>query len=1042
VTGVGSNFRDFLINVRIGLRDGQIGSALDDKVHSNRRVSKSKLDLLLPGESGQDKVRVQYIVGKEIEDALNNRRHALRYKQLMPNTFLNATVPIYFHDLKIGVINLEWDWEHLKQGFSSLNLTGLSKNAPKAGRKKVEEYLSERLPLVYRMADYLSLVIDYFDDIGHLAPLPTGKQLTDAKFVKDITREGALRRVMRYYVGRGMEEAKKLVEKNVGNIEAEKRCLQDLVDAVGYFLASTHNLRILVSVRRKVKEGKQHVLRQHVFHWLEGIDKYEGYRKADIPIVDRGSVLATCAYRGVPLFGSVEDKKLHLSSLCRELLSYSGQANRLLAAIRYSPAGPNPRHEVGVPLVFGKSMLGTFDFEQFEQKRTKGSPPNLERRALCSHLEWGRAISFLIAYLEDARGASGTRPAAFRRFQLLCAQLIAEVPIEDKQFMAIATDAFAEIIPVKNVRLEEELPVCDHKTSQSRLIAPLRFRGPGDHGLSWEWNESPGALLQSKSESEPGKTVTAMMTSYHALVQSLRPQDPGDGKFLTAITRIMDDLLVEENRIIEDSADAAKSALNIFSFLHKSLSDYLPDSGWEPKPSIPRRYAWFLHVSRFDPETGRQEWVCNPDSSDSNKRLAYCHTDEMDAILRETRARTDENVVFSLSKVLEERAQGSPLQRFNRNDFEKVVDNIRKHLPSEPNDADLIEAITARLSHSKSGEGDEIEEGPRALGFTRSVAIAGRPIVVPEINLSPNRSERDHGWFWKHPYTVIGIPFMLATDCVAVLNIFRRRESPSDMNFFRIEERDKAGELAQVVNALLAKLMAVEEFSVIPDKTLSERLLSLGSELNKRADIATKLIVIRSPFARSRESFDVLYNHLFGHHGRFKTLRTAVRLPDEERSYTNSNVVIRVENDHKDDAARHEKLHKLGGDLKRISEHAKCIFLFASRARDVELKSVPFYASRFPLLSYDESLLQRDTEDEDDLYFRWLLGTVLRHLSTGTRLLARRNTCNHASFRKQVLGCERTQERADFYWAVEHLQNRSLWRPNKELLLLNNWAEE
>jgi hypothetical protein len=887
------------------------------------------------------------------------------------------------------------------------------------------------------MADYLSLVIDYFDDIEHLAPLPTSRQLTDAQFVSDTTREGALRRVMRYYVGRGMEAAKKLVEETVDSGEAEKRCLKDLVDAVGYFLASTHNLRILVSVRRKPAEDNQDVLCQHVSHWLEGIDEYEGYRERDIPIVDGGSVLATCAYRGVPLFGAVKDGKLHLNPLCRELFRDSDQANRLLT-VRYSPAGPNPRHEVGVPLIFGKKMLGTFDFEQFEQEPTKDSPLNLERRALCSHLEWGRAISFLIAYLEDARATPDTRPPAFRSFQLLCAQLIAEVPIQDKQFMAIATDAFAEIVPVKNASLEQTLPVANDKCIQNRLIAPLRFRGPGDHGLSWEWDDSSNALLQSKSESEPGKTVTAMMTSYHALIQSLRPQDPGDTKFLTAIKRIIDALPLEENKIIEKAADAAQSALKIFSFLHKSLFAYLPDSAWEATPSTPRRYAWFLHVSCLDPTTGREAWVCNPDSDHPAERLAYCHTEEMEEILRQTNGIAKDDVVANLSQILEERARESGLQSFNRQAFEKVIDAIRTELPSDPDRDALIGALTARLSRPKS-DVDESGEGKEALGFTLSVAKAGHPIVVPEINLSPNRSERDYGWFWKYTYTVIGIPFMLNAKCVAVLNIFRRRESSSDMNFFRIEERDKAQELAREINALFERLLVVEPFDRLSDETLRSGLSSLSCDLNARAiNEEKKLIVIQSPFARSQASFDVIVKHVFDQ-AESPELCNPVHVPEDVRSYTDRSVVIRIGKGYKDDVM---KLGQLSEMLGSIIRHAKRVFLFVSGRENVELNSVPAYAINVPFFSLDESLLQRDVKEEEELYSRWLLGTVMWSLSMGTSVMACREGCSHGAFREWVLGRGRTAERADFYSASDHLRKQSSWRPNKEVLVLTRWDED
>ena len=438
-----------------------------------------------------------------------------------------------------------------------------------------------------------------------------------------------------------------------------------------------------------------------------------------------------------------------------------------------------------MPLVFGKRLLGTFDFEQFELEPAGELDLTLDRRELCAHLEWGRSISFLIAYLEDAKAGLAERSLPFERFQLLCAQLIAEVPVEDEQFMQIATNALAEIVPVKNAQLEKSGSAID----ENKLIAQLRFRGAGDHRLSWEPDPASGALLESLQEAEPGKTVTSMMTSYHALIQSLRPQDLGDTKFLTAIEQIGKDLQIEEADLTDPSRDAGESILNVFSFLHSKLLLYLQDPPKQPgAPDEPNRYAWFLHVRCLDPETGRQAWVCNPGSTNSDYRLASCYTTEMKDILEQTRTLSKGSRRTALAEVVagRARAQGD----LNEVELTKVINGMTAGLHDEPPDEDIVKTITAWLSLPKSDDGDESDESKKAIGFTKSVAKAGHPIVVPQINLSPNRSERDHGWFWTETYTVLGIPFMLkqpntptastATqdECVAVLNVFRRREIP------------------------------------------------------------------------------------------------------------------------------------------------------------------------------------------------------------------------------------------------------------------------
>jgi hypothetical protein len=1053
VTGVGKNFRDFLINQRIGLRNGQIGWALDGEGNSDTKVSNSKLDLPPPGEAGPNKVRVQYIVGKEIEDALNDRPHALPYKQLMPNTFLNATVPIYFHDRKIGVINLEWDKDHLLEGLSLLELGDLSENVPTEDRDKIETYLSKRLPLVYRMADYLSLVIDYFDDIEHLAPPPNSAELSRPDFVTRVNRDGALRGFMRYYVDRGMKKADELAKAGIVNTSrAEELCLRDLVDAVGYFLASGTQLRILVSVRRTDKKQTGRVLNHLVSHWLEGLrHEYQDNREKPILVEDMATVLATSAHRGVPLFGTIEErqgaKHLVLDDLWSKWLPNEKNSNgQKLETVPYSPAGPEPRYEIAVPLVFGKRVLGTFDFEQFALEPQSEPDVELDEREICAHLQWGRAITFLIAYLEDAKVGSDKCSSAFRRFQLLCAQLIAEVPVEDKQLTAIAADLFAEIAPVTHVRLETRLP--DNTDTSNRLIAQLRFRGSGDHRLSWEWDPSSAALLASKPESEPGKTVTAMMTSYHALVESLKPQELGDGKFLTAMDGILKDLDRNEANLVDVSRDARSSALKVFSFLNDSLHRYLLDPPADSDtPREPSKYAWFLHVHRFDSETGLQTWTCNPDSG--ALPLAYCYTQEMKDIVdharraaeaerekNQTERTADDFMIVALSQLLKERA--SELKSYNvaESRLERVINAIKADLSADPTDEDVIRAITARLSRSKS-DGNESGEGKKALGFTLSVAKARRPIVVPEINLSPNRSERDHGWFWRYPYTVIGIPFVLGAECLAVLNVFRRRESNSDMDFFRIEERDNAGKLAEKVETLFTKLLAEKQFAFLSNETLLTGLLPLAQELDNRAVEGKKLIIVQSPFARSSESFDVLVQHVFSKTAKSDNLRDPVHLPRDERSCSHRSVVLRISKDLKNDV---NKLRQLGPELGSITKYAQRVFLFVSGREDVELESVPAYANHVPFVSVDESLLQRDIKDEEDLYCKWLLGTAMQSLSTKTRLLARRDgPWSHSAFREWVLERGRTAERADLYSASDHLKGRASWRLTKQILLLDHW---
>lgn len=1031
VTGVGENYGDFLVNERIGLEIGQIGSALTDKKPpKDAPVSRSEL-LIQPYGGNESEVLVQYIVGEEIAQAMKREPGAFPFKQLMPNTSLNVVVPIFFHEDKIGVINIEWDEEHLTKADPRFGNDYAFKNLHLGGRRFLEnEYLRRRMNIVYRMADYLSLVIDYFDDLEHLAS-PYTNTLNDKKIWEQLQHDGALRQVMRYYVGQAMEKATHVPPETKSRV-AEIDCLQDLVDAVGYFLASATDLRILVSVRRISESGDQ--LEQHVYHWLEEKSSKQR-RELVIPIVDEKTVLATCAFRGVPLFGSIKketdrDYFLYLDDNCKDLLSEP------LEKVRYQQAGPDPRYEVGVPLVFGKSMLGTFDLEQFGPDQAK-APHSLTKLELCSYLQWARAIAFLIAYIEDARfGFKDSAP--FKRFVLLCAQLIAEVPVVREQFMAIATHAFAEIIPVKSAAIHDKPPTFAD-LGKANNLAQMRFRGSGEKSLSWEVDGSAKSLLTSKTEAEPGKTVTAMMTSYHALMQKLPSPELGDDKFLEAIKKILAELARNEKELLKPSRGPADALLNVFRFLHEALKQHLKsparESGWDD-------YAWFLHMRRYVPEERSQYWVCDPSedliddtsSSPPEEPFAYCYTQEVRDILTALKVEMEStrDLTAALAKVLQDRA----IDR-NAPGFKAVLAEIMKGLAeSETDEQSVIRAISAQLSRRKNDKpaGASEDEIP---GFTKSVAEIGHAIVVPDINRSPNRSPRDHSWFWRYTYTVLGLPFKLDGECIAVLNVFRRRENAIDNNFFRIKERDKAQELADKVNELLAKVIAIEPYETPSDNTLDDRFAELRDSLEKlsvRQSNRKKLIVVRSPFARSAASFEVIYKHVFGERAH-PELRNPVRLFGGE-TISGKVVVHRIPKNSKDS----EELKTFGSELAETVANTKYFFLFVENPRDLDINEETVYLS-VDLALVEDSLLHRSIEEEKALYSTWLMGRTMEQISPvgGWRVLARGSgDWSHDRFKNWV-ATHGESEQSDLHCARMHLRDCESWRCTETLFCLDTW---
>lgn len=1073
VTGIGKNFRDFLINERIGLKSGQIGWAFTESSDPPPGMSESGFDLSIRGDAGAQTVKAHFVAGDEITKSLAGENE-IPFKQLMPNTFLNVTVPIYFHDIMMGVLNLEWDKKTLQD---NAGLGPLPQTIDSQARGELQEYLSKCLPVVYRMADYLSLVIDYFDDVQNLVGRPKPEQLDDPEFIDRLERDGALRKVMRYYMKRGMAKARELAQarrlrpsdqEENDKFHAEAACLEDLVDAMGYFLAHISNLRILVSVRRKMLDNEGHwILRHQVSHWLEGDKADQDAKESPIRIDDQESVLAASGRHGVPLFGMIENKQgveedgvpkrqLRLDGRCQELISDSRFPERPSTTVPYRRAGRNPRYEVGVPLVFGRSMLGTFDFEQFEQEKPTLGPKPLQDHDLCAHLEWSRAISFLLAYLDDAIfpiGQSDAGQKAFNRFQALTAQLIAEVPVDEVQFLAIATDSFADIFSLREARVKKlrqaspetknslaaELQVDTGAPSQPHeKVAPeppqidlLRFRGVVENALSWEkdeWNNR--ALLRSHSELRPRSTVTSMMTAYHSLLLNLR-QDPEDVGFKVAIESIILDLARAREELTDPSRDAGEAILNLFVFLHKSLRRNLAGLAEETEGGLKAsEYAWFLHVRRFEPGEVLASFNCGIEARDQEKQvLAYCYTSEMKTIVERiqevTKDMTSAELLKAIEVVLKERSKDDQIQ--------DLMLRVKSALPvhSPLSEQDLIRALTICLARRRV-----IRSGD--LSFTLFVANAeGALVVVPEINLSPMRSERGHLWFWKSTYTVLGIPFMFDNQCVAVLNIFRRRDSNRDMKFFRIEERDKAKELVNYVSALLQELVNTEQVKPIDKVRLRDGLEPLVTSLIARAERdEAKLIVVQTPFATSAASFQALWDVIFADPSAPAQLRNAVRFPEDERSIQNRNVVMRI-------GKKINEPEKLGADIGLLARQAKHVFLFTARRQDLtQLSSDPVYARHVPIGDVDEILLNEDPQQEE-LYRDWLLGkAIVSSEGDQLKMLFRRADANqewtYQAFTQWLLDRRRDSETADYYDLIDLLRASS-WRPDDKTLALKRW---
>lgn len=1039
VTGVGANYRDFLINERIGLERGQIGWALkDDDPNQTTKISNSRLKLPRPLQLEPKEDVVNYIVGEEIKDSIEGKPDSLPYKQLMPNTFLNATVPIYFHDIKMGVINIEWDEAHLRQGLLAAQLGPIPNDLTAESRTVIEEYLSARLPLVHRMADYLSLVIDYFDDVQSLLGRPGRDDLEKPEFIEGLKRESSLRKLLRYHMTLAMERANKLACQTDFDVPTkEQRCLQDLVDGVGYFLTSTSKLRILVSVRRVVRSADGPALETRVYHWIE--NKYKNQGK-DIIVSAHGSVLSTCAHYGVPLFGRIEacetndELLLRLSNLSKKYLLEAHPPMRTdWDTVPYRPAGDAPRYEVGVPLIFGRRVLGTFDFEQFAQEPTSETPTDLTERGLAAHLEWGRAIAFLIAYVEDAVFKPGAAPEyqlAFQRFQALCAQFVAEVPVPPTQLVGIATDAFGEIIPVGSGQLEV-LPI---DSESNRLYDLLRFRGDAEMGFSWIVDDAQKPLLNSKSEAGAGRTVTAMMTSFQALIRTLPVDDPVDDRFSHVLHQIIFDLGREQESLFKSTIEADQTVAVLFSFIHDCLSRYLTDQVGETGANrFENRYAWFLHLRKFDPVTGRESFVCDAELPKSEtkrsgtKRLVNCNTVEMAEIVNSAfklAAANKLKVSAALRTVLESRA-------FEQSS--EFINDIIESLPAGTiKEVDVIDALTARLSRPNIVEDDKPS-------FTQSVAQRKVAIVVPDINSSPFRSARGHGWFWKEKYSVVGIPFMFNGECIAVLNVFRRRDSAIDMKFFRIEERDEAQLLAECVQAILDGLFETVSVGGLKANDLRKELSTLLGSLIQFSTSSAKLVLVQTPFATSRESFEAMEGVLFQGINVASELQSPLRWPDQlNLTFTNQYIVIRIS---RDSVSELEIIRRF---LRLMYEQAHRIYIFVTSPNDLVMPSRELvYAPVVPADQVDTRLLREDPE-ADALYFRWLMGRALNGSGVKGSMMTRLSEDGlnpvRDEFRKWLRERGGTLENSDVLTAKSNLKNS--WHLSRNVFAISRWESD
>jgi len=811
VAGVGSRFRAFLIGERYG--DGLVGKAIAE----NQFVS---LD------------------PEEIQSALTEHS-PYGYRRLMPETALNAALPVRFQRRVIGAINIEWDEAFIGR---------------LVGRGSVDDYLQARQSALERMASYISLVVDYYDDRGNPVLVPPAEVAHDSDYVRS---SASRRRVLAYYVGSALKVLDGDLTADTERVKVEQhQYLRDIIDAVGYFLTFESKHRILASVRRKVKRGEDDNLDLVYDH---GFDRYQEGPAEQIPIAAGESVLGTCAHLGVPVYGRVEEARwLRPDPLC---LDCAPAADReiLGRGIKYKSAGHHPAYEVGLPLVFGGDVLGTFDFELFsvDHGPAQGAEaPVIKGHELWPFLEWARAITFCMAYADDALheqlyhgGLAPAQRAAYRRFQRLCAQIIANVAIPKDVLTSIAGEYLREMIPIQKLRL---VPASDAGGGHEKaiedaalpcitpdLIEELHWRGQhlGTIELTMDRDTVPprgvfpGPLLSAGTSRLAQSFIVSFYTAAHSADQWADFDSNGFKGSLRAVKVAFAEKVAafKQRKEFEDT-DPYGIIESYFGLLDQALRERLLFPGGNgPGPWQPAPHGWFLYMAQcVEDQDGTERAILRCGSPFA--RWASMSTQELGPLITKVLKSPEWERAFA-------RIVGESLGR-------EILQDPRRRSASleESLECLFIEALARR---DREYPDPHRKQEP---SLTTTTARLKRVQSIMDLNRSPLRSTRRREWFFgDQAYSVIALPILLdgKDNCIGVLQIFRRRDVIDDVLFFKNDEIQAVRDLGEVIREEIAEAVEYLRIPVIKDRAGTKGFTSAVDKLGNmvRDRIAKK----RSP---------------------------------------------------------------------------------------------------------------------------------------------------------------------------------------------------
>jgi hypothetical protein len=554
-------------------------------------------------------------------------------------------------------------------------------------------------------------------------------------------------------------------------------------------------------------------------------------------------------------------------------------------------------YEVGVPLVFGGDVLGTFDFELFSLARNvpeQGAsgengdpPPALAGHELAPFLEWARAITFCMAYAEDAFGSrkkamaeldTTRQRAAFHRFRRLCAQIIANVAIPEDQLTPIAMEYFRGLIPVEL----DLLPAtgddgAEPASSMTASSSKPESGGPLELEI-WGRGERLGTVRMSLDAETEGlhsvfpetdlSTGTSILAQrfitvfYTAALSAKRESEFDSSEFKRAVSSVQSAFSEEIETLKRDTEklerlDPYALIDTLFSLLHQALHRLLPAGGGGSTMRHTGRHGWFLYMAQCVDDSELDERA-RLRSGSPFARWVSMSTQEMKTLV---------------SKVLESQ------------DPEKTLGEIlgpttaEEILLTAPPATELsVERLEDLFLEALGRGGRDYPDPRRDQGPSLTAATVRQKRVRSDIDLnrSPVRSERKSKWFFSDKaYSIVGVPILLGETVIGILQIFRRRDAIDDVLFFKNDEIDAVAQLGKMVEAALAAEVECLPVPVLPatsvEASFTREVMALGDRIKERISRHEVPLLVSCDFLAETASFEHFLDCYVGTNRMFTT---------------------------------------------------------------------------------------------------------------------------------------------------------------------------